>query len=162
MRTLLALSLSLWTLAACNGAPPVITPPATPQATPQTSADPAFARAAASAPTVFEGTVVAVGPAPPVWSGRVMAYQAVTYRVTRIVADPDQRLSVDAQVTVQHLLVAGSETADTEPRLRPALAHPGATVIVLASWSGDQWTGVDEHHGIVVADAAHRAALPAK
>jgi len=88
-----------------------------------------------------------------------MAYQAVTYQVTRIVADPDQRLSIDAQVTVQHLLVAGSETADARPRLRPALAHAGAPVIVLARWTGDHWTGVDEHHGLVVADAAHRAAL---
>jgi hypothetical protein len=87
------------------------------------------------------------------------AYQAVSYRVTRIVADPDHRLSIDAEVTVHHLLVAGSETADTSPRLRPALAHPGATVIVLASWNGEHWTGVDEHHGIVIADAAHRAAL---
>ena len=158
MRTLRAITLplwlALWTLAACNGARPM-SPPSTPS-------DPAFARAAAAASTVFEGSVVAVGPTPAVWSGRYAVYQAVTYRVTRIVADPDRRLSVDAQVTVQHLLVAGSETADAGPRLRPALAHTGAPVIVLASWSGDHWTGVDEHHGIVVADAAHRAALPVR
>jgi hypothetical protein len=83
-------------------------------------------------------------------------------RVDRIVADPDHRLSVGAEVTVQHVLVAGSETADTQPRLRPALVQPGAPVIVLARWSGDHWAGVDEHHGLVVADAAHRAALPVR
>ena len=146
----LPLWLSLWTLAACG---------ARPASTGSPPSDPAFARAAAVAPTVFEGSVVAVGPTPAVWSGRYAAYQAVTYRVTRIVADPDRLLSVDAQVTVQHLLVAGSETADARPRLRPALAHAGAPVIVLARGTGDHWTGVDEHHGLVVADAAHRAAL---
>jgi hypothetical protein len=150
LRMITSLWLSLWTLTAC-GARPV--------STPSPSSDPAFARAAAVAPTVFEGSVVAVGPTPAVWSGRYAAYQAVTYRVTRIVADPDHQLSVDAQVTVQHLLVAGSETADARPQLRPALAHAGAPVIVLARWSGDHWTGVDEHHGLVVADGAHRAAL---
>jgi hypothetical protein len=157
MRTLrmitLPLWLSLWTLAACG---------VRPASTASPPSDPTFARAAAVAPTVFEGSVVAVGPTPAVWSGRYAAYQAVTYRVTRIVADPDRLLSVDAQVTVQHLLGAGSETADARPRLRPALAHAGAPVIVLARWTGDHWTGVDEHHGLVVADAAHRAALPVR
>jgi hypothetical protein len=154
MRTLLAIISSLWIAMACNGASHVSaasTPP-----------DPAFARAAAAAPTVFEGSVVAVGAAPAVWSGRAASYQAVTYRVTRIVADRDRRLSVGGEVTVQHLLVAGSETADTQPRLRPALVQPGATVIVLAQWSDGRWAGVDEHHGLVVADAAHRAALPVR
>lgn len=149
MRTLLAIALSLWLGAACNGAPHMSTP----------SADPAFARAAAAAPTVFEGEIVAVGASPVGWSGRYAVYQSVTYRVTRITADPDHRLTVGARVTVQHLLVAGSETADIRPRLRPALAHTGASVIVLASWTGDRWTAVDEHHGLVVADASHRAAL---
>lgn len=151
MRSLLAITLSLWLGAACNGAPHMSTPSAPP--------DPAFARAAAAAPTVFEGDIVAVGATPAVWSGRYAVYQAITYRVTRVVTDPDHRLAAGAQVTVQHLLVAGSETADIHPRLRPALAHTGATVIVLARWAGDRWTAVDEHHGLVVADAAHRAAL---
>jgi hypothetical protein len=154
MRSLLAITLSLWTLAGCNGARPVPTP--------QASSDPAFARAAAAAQVVFEGSVTAVGPTPAVWSGAFAAYQAVTYRITRIVADPDHRISIGAEVTVQHLIVAGSETADTQPRLRPALVQSGATVIVLARWSDGHWEGVDEHHGIVVADAAHRAALPVR
>jgi hypothetical protein len=154
MRTLLGIISSLWIAAACNGASHVSTASAPP--------DPAFARAAAAAPAVFEGSVVTVGATPALWSGRVAVYQAVTYRVTRVVADRDHRLSVGGEVTVQHLLVAGSETANHEPRLRPALARPGATVIVLARWSGDHWEGVDEHHGIVVADAAHRAALPVR
>jgi hypothetical protein len=154
MRPLLAITLSLWLGAACNGAPGVSAPSA-----PDAPADPAFARAAAAAPTVFEGEIVTVGAAPAGWSGRYAVYQAITYRVTRVVTDPDRRLAVGAQVTVQHLLVAGSETADTRPGLRPALAHAGAAVIVLARWTGDRWTAVDEHHGLVVADAAHRAAL---
>ena len=157
MRPLLAITLSLWLGAACNGAPGVSAPSA-PDAL-DAPADPAFARAAAAAPTVFEGEIVTVGAAPAGWSGRYAVYQAITYRVTRVVTDSDHRLAVGAQVTVQHLLVAGSETADTRPRLRPALAHAGASVIVLASWTGDRWTAVDEHHGLVVADAAHRAAL---
>ncbi|HSS00286.1 MAG TPA: hypothetical protein VLM79_24680 [Kofleriaceae bacterium] len=151
MRALLAITLSLWLGVACSGAPHASTPSA--------AADPAFTRAAAAAPAVFEGDIVAVGAAPAAWSGRYAVYQAITYRVTRVVTDPDHRLAVGTQVTVQHLLVAGSETADTRPRLRPALAHTGAAVIVLARWAGDRWTAVDEHHGLVVADAAHRAAL---
>jgi hypothetical protein len=156
MRTQLAiLSLLLLSIgAACNGPRHVSTASPRP--------DPAFARAAAAAPTVFEGSVVAAGAAPPAWSGRYAVYQEVTYRVERIVADPDHRLSVGAELTVRHLLVAGSETADTRPRLRAALVQPGASVIVLARWSDDGWAGVDEHHGLVVADAAHRAALPVR
>jgi hypothetical protein len=118
-----------------------------------------FARAAAAAGAIFEGEILAIGPTPGVWSGRFAAYQAVTYRITKIVTDPDKRLSIGEQVIVQHLLVAGAETADLQPRLRRALVAVGAAVLVLVNWSDDHWTGFDEHYGIVTADDTHRAAL---
>jgi hypothetical protein len=170
MMSQLVIALAMWLGAGCNGAQRTSAPSPSPQAAPSPSASPSgpaagavapgFARAAASASLVFEGEVVAAGPTPGGWSGRFAAYQAVTYRVTRIAADRDRRLSVGAELTVHHLLVAGSATADTRPQLRPALTRAGAAVIVLARWTGDRWTGVDEHHGLVIADAAHRAALP--
>ena len=157
----IATALSMVACAAAPGTAMAAPRPAAPSA-PASPADPAFARAVATAPVVFEGDVVAVGPTPGVWSGRFVAYQAVTYRVTRIVVDADHQLSVGARLTVHHVLVAGSETADASPRLRPTLVHGGAAVIVLARWIGDRWAGLDEHHGVVVADAAHRAALTAR
>ena len=121
--------------------------------------DDAFVRAAKEASAVFEGTVVAVGPAPMGWSGLVEVYQTVTYRISRVVADRDKRLSVGATISVHHVIVAKSETADTKPQLRLDLVNVGSTVIVLADWRDDLWVGIDEHFGIVPADAAHRAAL---
>jgi hypothetical protein len=138
--------------AACDAAPPVAAAvPAPP--------DPAFVRAVRAADAVFEGVIVDVGRAPGAWSGSFAVHQAVSYRVTRIARDPERRLRVGERVQVQHVLVEGSATADTTPRLRPSLVRAGAGVIVLARWTSDHWTGVDEHHGIVAADAAHRAAL---
>lgn len=152
MRALFAIASCVCLSAACEGAASPM--PTSPAATHST-----FARAATTARAVFEGDILAIGTTPGVWSGRFAAYQAVTYHVTKIVTDPDKRLSIGAQVIVQHLLVAGSETADTQPQLRPALVAVGATVIVLVSRSDDHWTGFDEHYGIVSADDAHRAAL---
>jgi hypothetical protein len=127
--------------------------------TPSATTHATFERTAATASAIFEGEVVAVGPSPGVWSGRFVAYQTVTYRATKIVSDPDKRLEVGATVLVQHMLVAGSETADPQPRLRQALVVVGAMVIVLAKWSDGHWAGIDEHYGVVTADAPHRAAL---
>lgn len=123
------------------------------------SADRAFVEAATRAGAVFEAVVVAVEPAPMVWSGLLAVYQTVTYRIVKIITDNDKRLSVDTQLLVRHLIVLQSKTADTKPQLRPDLVKIGVTVIVLADWRDNQWTGVDEHFGIVPADSAHRAAL---
>jgi hypothetical protein len=111
---------------------------------------------------VYEATIAEVGRSPGAWSGVYAIYQTVTYRITKVHADRDRRLAVGDRVTVRHPLVASSETADREPRLRPDLVRVGASVIVLADWRDDQWTGVDERHGIVVNDAAHRAAVARK
>jgi len=158
MRLLVA-TVALATLVAgpCLGAACVAEPRPAPAA--PGPPDPAFVRAARAAGAVFEGVVVEVGRAPGAWSGTFAIHQAVLYRVTKIVADPDRRLGVGALVQVQHLIVARSATADISPRLLPALVRAGAGVIVLARWTSDHWTGVDEHHGVVAADAAHRAAL---
>lgn len=153
MRVLLDLVTCVFLSVACEGASSPMSK------SPAATTNSAFARAATAAHVVFEGEVRALGPTPGVWSGRFAAYQTVTYRVTKIVSDPGKRLSADAEVTVQHVLVAGSETADVQPQLRPALVAVGATVIVLANLNDGRWTGLDEHHGIVAADAEHRAAL---
>lgn len=152
MKTPLALATCICLSVACEGASTRM-----PEAPAPTSSR--FSRAATAADAVFEGEVLALGPAPSVWSGRLAVYQTVTYRITKIVTDPGKRLSVGAETVVAHLLVSGSETADSQPRLRPALVAVGATVIVLAKWSDDHWTGVNEHYGVVYADAAHRAEL---
>src|SRR5262249_47626438 len=79
----------------------------------------AVATAATRAEVIFEGTITAVAPSPGVWSGRFAAYQAVSYQVTHVIADREQRLKGDGKVTVQHLLVTNSATADKTPRLNP-------------------------------------------
>jgi len=151
--TALAMILCLGLSGVCEAAPSRSPAPV--------AAAPAFVRAARAAGAVFEARVVDVGPPPGFWSGFAVAFQSVTYRITKIYGDRDHRLRVGKQVTVQHWIVAESDTADSEPRLRPDLVHVGATMIVLADWNAreQQWTGVDEHYGVVAADAAHRAAL---
>lgn len=161
MMTQFVFALSMGLGALCNGAPAGAAP-ASPAPPAVGKVDPAYARAARAAPAVFEGEIVRVERGPKAWSGTLVIYQAVTYRVTRVVTDRAGRLSTGAELTVRHPVVAQSATADTtEPQLRPALARVGNAVIVLAAWSDDRWTSTDENHGLVIADATHRAALPA-
>ena len=121
--------------------------------------DAPLAVAARAADAVWVGEILEVGPAPGLWSGRFAVYQEVTYRPTQVLADRGARLGGVSRVTVRHVIVGGTATADVTPRLRPELAQVGATALVLARWSGDHWEGVDEHHGLGPATAANVAAV---
>lgn len=131
----------------------------TPTPTPTAPAKPQLAAAMRAADAAWVGEVLEVGAAPGFWSGRFAVYQEVTYQPTRMLLDREGRLAGVARVTVRHVIVGNSATADTEPRLRPELAAVGATVLVLARWRADHWEGVDEHAGLSAATDANLAAV---
>ena len=119
---------------------------------------PQGARVPVDAPVLFVGTVVSVGPAPGAWSGTLVMQQRVTYTVGRVLNGP---VEPGQQVTVAHVLVAGSATADTDtPRLDPQLFAVGRELLVAAT-PGDPLTAIDETVGAQPLTEALRAALDA-
>ena len=115
--------------------------------------------AKAKADTVIEAIVVSVGTAPGSWSGRLAVYQQVIYRVTSIIFDHTGRVRENTELTVDHLIVAGSETADVQPHLRPDLVARGNRAIVILRWQDGRWIGIDEHVGVVAATEDVRRAV---
>lgn len=102
----------------------------------------------AAATLVVDAEVVGVDPSPGAWSGVLAMYQGVRYRVHRVIKG---KLD-DKTVRIEHLLVAGSPTADgKEPRLDPRLFHPGARLVVFARPAGKAWRALDEHDAVVPA-----------
>ena len=88
-------------------------------------------RAATAAPEiVFVGTVAALGREPGYWSGFVSAFQRVDYTGVNVL----KGTFAGDTISVDHILVSGSKTADRgdTPRLSPALFRNGAKVIVSA------------------------------
>jgi hypothetical protein len=71
----------------------------------------------------------------------------VTYAV-----DQTLKGSPPPQVTVQHIVVTGAETAEPgdEPSLAKKLFRPGARFVVMATLGDDgAWYSLDERHGAI-------------
>jgi hypothetical protein len=93
---------------------------------------------------------------PGIWSGTLATFQAVQYRVVRVLkgAPPDET------VTVLHPLVARSRTADEhEARLRESLFDGARTLVVFARLDNGKLVSFDENWGVVPASDETLAAL---
>ena len=110
----------------------------------------ALAANAVRAPVILIGSVLSVGPSPEFWSGRVPAYQEVTYRPVRWLWVLPPLAPNPERLPVEHLVVARSLTADPEkPRLRPDLFKEGAEFLLFLELSDGRWTCVGENYGAV-------------
>lgn len=95
---------------------------------------------------VFIGLVAEVGAPPAYWSGRVPAYQRVTYTVEEVLKGaPLQQVSVD------HIVVMGSKTAEPgeEPGLSRRLFHKDAKLLVFVQTEDGNRRCLDEDRGAV-------------
>lgn len=95
-----------------------------------------------AAPLVLEAEVVAVRKSPGAWSGTLAIYQDVEYRARRPIKG---ELAAGAAVTVGHLLVMGSPTAEPRrPELRGSLFRPGARLVIFARREARGWVALNE------------------
>jgi len=100
---------------------------------------------------VFVGTVVQRGAPPSFWSGRIPAYQAVTYRLDDLLKGPALR----GKVVVEHLVVGGSATAEPgdTPALSATMFAAGSRLLVFATRADERWVGWNDVCGAVPYDA---------
>lgn len=98
---------------------------------------------------IFIGTIVEVGDPPKDWSGYFSAYQTIRYRVDQILKGQYS----DPEISVDHIVVSGSKTADSgdTPKLSSAIFYPNASLIVSAQRAGDgsNWKSLNEVIGAV-------------
>ncbi len=105
----------------------------------------ALAELAKASSVILVGKVKSVGESPARWSGRVPAFQPVTYEVDRYLKG-----NGPAELVVQHVLVKGSPTAQPgdEPKLSTKLFAAGKVLLVFAEQTDDkQYVAYDERHG---------------
>ncbi len=96
-----------------------------------------------SATGAWVATVVSVGPPPAFFSGRAAAYQNVTYSVQQTLKGPP----MTEQITVAHLVVKGSSTAEPGelPMLSKKAFRVGAQLVVIAEKDDSKhWICMDE------------------
>lgn len=94
---------------------------------------------------IFVGTVVDSGEPPTFWSGRLPAYQMVSYEVEEILKGTEI-----PKIAVHHIVVKDSKTATSgnEPSLSPDLFRKGSKLIVFAEKADDgTWRCLDEEIG---------------
>lgn len=110
----------------------------------------------AKADLVLIGQIEKVEDSPRLWSGRILAFQTVHYRVERILKGellaktPGQ----SAKISVRHLLVRGARTVDAEePRLVANLFQPGQRLLLLLKSDGDGLRTLDADLAVLLADA---------
>ena len=99
---------------------------------------------------VFVGTVASLGNPPSGWSGYAGSYQTVTYKVERILKGKYDT----PQITIQHILVYGSNTAASgdKPGLSPELFAVKAKLIVSAQKIEEgRWKSLSEDAGALPA-----------
>jgi hypothetical protein len=110
----------------------------------------ALAANAVRAPVILIGSVLSVGAPPDSWSGRVPAYQEVTYRPVRWLWVLPPLAPNGERLVIRHLVVAKSRTADPEhPRLRTDLFKEGAEMLLFVDLVDGQWTCIGENYGAV-------------
>lgn len=107
-----------------------------------------------SADLIFVGEVIAIGPAPRFWSGRVPAFQDVEYRVLRTLKPKTPPTS--ERITIAHPIVKGGRTVRSDsPSLDEAVFRVGAQLIVSAMRAsgpaGDRYEGQESDHAAVAA-----------
>jgi hypothetical protein len=101
---------------------------------------------------IFVGTVVSVGNPPHGWSGYGGSYQTVTYKIEKIFKGKYE----SPQISVQHILVYGSNTADKgeKPGLSSELFAVNAKLIVSAQKTDDgKWKALSEDASALPATA---------
>lgn len=118
------------------------------------------AQVAREAQVVLIGTVVAVGPPPGIWSGRMAVRQSVVLQVSSVL----KGYAPGPNVTVNIPVVAKSRLADsTQPALSPAIFKIGAILIVLANLdeTRQMLDGLDENISAIGASPNNQAAIAA-
>jgi hypothetical protein len=152
-------------LASCHRGPtrpdgPTTAPTPHAMTAPPQNADPASSLPASalaelrSADLVFVGEVIAVGPAPRFWSGRVPSFQDVEYRVLRTLKPKTP--PTHERITIAHPIVKGGRIVRSDsPWLDEAVFHVGAQLIVSAMRAsgpaGDRYEGQESDHAAVAA-----------
>lgn len=107
---------------------------------------------------VLLGEVLAMGPAPSSWSGRVPQFQTVTYRVAQIIKAPGP--VAGEPITVHHPIVHGLRGVQQDrPALDAALLHVGARWVVLATTHGDRREALESDRALLPADDGAVAAV---
>lgn len=100
-----------------------------------------------AADLIVIGSVTAIGPPPPAWSGMFAAWQRVDYRVVRWLKRAADAAPAQA-ISVFHPVVSGAPTADpTAPRLRQSVFYPGAELILFLRRADGRLEVFDEHRG---------------
>jgi len=99
---------------------------------------------------IFVGTVVSVGNPPRGWSGYGGSYQTVTYKVDKILKGQYET----SQISIQHIVVYGSNTAENgeKPGLSSELFVINAKLIVSTQKTDDgKWKALSEDSGALPA-----------
>jgi hypothetical protein len=110
----------------------------------------ALTAVAVRAPIVLRGSILALGPPPHMWSGRLAVYQEVTYRVQHWFHLRPPLRPPDDVLVVRHPVVFKSRTAHpTEPRLMEEMFRPGAVMALFIDLVDNRWTCFDENYGAV-------------
>ena len=105
---------------------------------------------AQSAAFVLIGKVTTVGPPPGGWSGTFAAWQRVDYQVLRWLKRPKSETPPPESVQVYHLVVARTPTVDAAtPKLKEAIFHPGAELILFIREKDSRYEVFDEHYGVL-------------
>lgn len=146
----------------CNGraarsdekSPAMQSNPAPPPVAPLPAASPLDADTLAdlrAADLVLVGEVVAIGPPPSSWSGRIAQFQAVTYRIMRTLKSAAP-LPTDG-VTLHHPIVHGLRGVQKDaPAIDARLLPVGARVILLATTHGERRDLLETDRAILGAD----------
>jgi hypothetical protein len=99
---------------------------------------------------IFVGSVLSVGKPPRGWSGYGGSYQTVQYKVEKILKGQLE----EPQITIQHIVVYGSNTAQEgdKPGLSPELFSVNAKVIVSSQKTeSGTWKSLSEDAGALPA-----------
>lgn len=101
-----------------------------------------------AAELVFTGHPVQVMASPGIWAGMFASFQAVRYRIVRILKGTG--LAPGAEVTVLHPLVAQSPTVETEKAmLKGDFFKADRELLVFARRQGDKLICISEVDGVV-------------
>lgn len=109
---------------------------------------------------VLVGEVVSVEESPGVWAGRLASYQAVKYRVVRVLKRT--AANIGDTLTIEHPLIEGARTVHkTTPQLDETMFRAGQRLIILARMKDSSARALNADRAVLAATAETLAAVEA-